>query len=214
MVRRRALPRLEPRKQPVQARSQATYRAILEAAARILEQTGYEALTTNHVAERAGVAIASLYEYFPNKQSLVAEVVRHTLDAILADLRESVGVLVQAGARAPAESVRGWLAAMFDAVRARRRLVGVLMREVAFLWDIPAVERARGQLFELARSSRAARAAALGLRPLPDATIYLLTTMTAAAILEAAIHPPAHLTAEQLIDSLADIVLSVAERAR
>jgi AcrR family transcriptional regulator len=53
------------RKRPTQARAQRTYRAIVEAGARVLERHGYEALTTNRVAELAGVGIASLYEYFP-----------------------------------------------------------------------------------------------------------------------------------------------------
>lgn len=63
---------LKPLKMPTQARSWATYNAILEAATYILIEQGYETLTTNHVAERAGVSIASLYQYFPNKESLVA----------------------------------------------------------------------------------------------------------------------------------------------
>lgn len=57
---------------PTQERSWATYRAILDATTHILITKGYEALTTNHVAEVAGVSIASLYQYFPNKESLVA----------------------------------------------------------------------------------------------------------------------------------------------
>lgn len=63
---------LTPLKKPTQARSKATYQAILEATTHILITQGYEALTTNHVAEIAGVSIASLYQYFPNKESLVA----------------------------------------------------------------------------------------------------------------------------------------------
>ena len=56
MATRRAPPVLAPRKLPTQARAQRTYRAIVEAGARVLERQGYEALTTNHVAARAGVA--------------------------------------------------------------------------------------------------------------------------------------------------------------
>ena len=76
MASRRAIPELAPRKRPTQARAQRTYRAIVEAGARVLERHGYEALTTNRVAELAGVGIASLYEYFPNKHALTAEVGR------------------------------------------------------------------------------------------------------------------------------------------
>src|SRR3569623_1610952 len=83
MAKKRALPARAPRKLPTQERARRTYLAILQAGARILERHGYEALTTNHVADLAGVGIASLYEYFPNKQALVAEIVRHVLAALL-----------------------------------------------------------------------------------------------------------------------------------
>lgn len=68
-----------PRKAPRQARSVETVRAIVEAAARILEQAGLAGFTTNAVAERAGVSIGSLYQYFPGKEALIgALIVRET----------------------------------------------------------------------------------------------------------------------------------------
>jgi AcrR family transcriptional regulator len=69
----------EPRKPPNQARARATVNAILDATARILAEEGFEAVNTNRVAEVAGVSVGSLYQYFPNKGSLVGAVaVRHT----------------------------------------------------------------------------------------------------------------------------------------
>jgi AcrR family transcriptional regulator len=64
----------DPRKHPRQARSRALVEAILDAAARILAQHGREALTTNVVAMKAGVSIGSLYQYFPNRESVIAAV--------------------------------------------------------------------------------------------------------------------------------------------
>ncbi|WP_051327117.1 TetR/AcrR family transcriptional regulator [Desulfatibacillum aliphaticivorans] len=59
------------RKTPIQGRSRETVSAILEAAAQVLEARGYAGTTTNHIADRAGVSIGSLYQYFPNKESIV-----------------------------------------------------------------------------------------------------------------------------------------------
>lgn len=71
--------RPSPRKQPVQERAQATVAAMVEAAARILEQQGRGGFSTNAVAERAGVSIGSLYQYFPGKEALIgALIVRET----------------------------------------------------------------------------------------------------------------------------------------
>jgi AcrR family transcriptional regulator len=75
------------RKQPRQARSQATIGVILQAAAHILGARGWRGLTTNSVAEAAGVSIGSLYQYFPNKLALVEAVRQRHFDEVLAILR-------------------------------------------------------------------------------------------------------------------------------
>jgi len=59
------------RKTPRQARARTTVDAILFAAAHILKTQGEPGLTTNRIAEVAGVSIGSLYQYFPNKQEIV-----------------------------------------------------------------------------------------------------------------------------------------------
>lgn len=79
-----------PRKTPRQRRSTATYEAILEAAARILEDEGAGRLTTNRVAARAGVSIGSLYQYFPSKAAIQAVLIRRMRLAMLDDLRAGV----------------------------------------------------------------------------------------------------------------------------
>ncbi|WP_417268854.1 TetR/AcrR family transcriptional regulator [Celeribacter sp.] len=69
-------PAPKPKKTPRQARARATFQAILEAAAHILQHSGPTALTTNLIAERAGVSIGSLYQYFPSKDAIISELIR------------------------------------------------------------------------------------------------------------------------------------------
>lgn len=68
--------KLTARKKPRQERSVATVEAILQAATYILTKRGWDTFTTNEVARKAGVNVASLYQYFPNKESIVAELQR------------------------------------------------------------------------------------------------------------------------------------------
>jgi AcrR family transcriptional regulator len=77
---------LKPRKRPVQARSEATVAAIFEAGFQVLLASGYCKLTTSRVAERAGVSVGTLYQYFPNRQSLV----RALLERYLAEMSASI----------------------------------------------------------------------------------------------------------------------------
>jgi AcrR family transcriptional regulator len=77
------------RKQPVQDRSAVTVEAILEATIRILERAGGGSFTTREVAEMAGVSVGSLYQYFPNKQALVSELLRRRLDHLVAVARKA-----------------------------------------------------------------------------------------------------------------------------
>jgi AcrR family transcriptional regulator len=58
------------RRQPTQRRAQETIEAILDAVIRLLKRGGVSAITTNSIAETAGVSIGSLYQYFPNKQAI------------------------------------------------------------------------------------------------------------------------------------------------
>lgn len=70
-----------PRRDPRQARSHAAVSAILEATALILREDGTAGFTTNRVAERAGVGIGTLYDYFPNKTAILVALARDILRA-------------------------------------------------------------------------------------------------------------------------------------
>ncbi|MEV0942065.1 TetR/AcrR family transcriptional regulator [Micromonospora wenchangensis] len=70
--------RLQPRREPRQVRAELTRERILAAAAHVFSEYGYAAGTTNRIAERARVSIGSLYQYFPNKDAILAALlVRH-----------------------------------------------------------------------------------------------------------------------------------------
>ncbi len=67
-------------------RSKLMFDSILEASTRVLEEVSFKKFTTNRVAEAAGISIGSLYQYFPNKQSILIELERIAIDKITANI--------------------------------------------------------------------------------------------------------------------------------
>jgi AcrR family transcriptional regulator len=86
------IPKARPamRKEPRQARSKATVEAIVQAGARVLGDQGWAGFTTNKVAEVAGVSIGSLYQYFPDKLSLIEAVRSHHFEDVLRVIRKAM----------------------------------------------------------------------------------------------------------------------------
>src|SRR5213592_4347702 len=72
------------RRVPVQGRSVARVARMLDACAELVDEIGYEALTTTLLAERAGVAIGSVYQFFPDKRALVQALTMRHLETYLA----------------------------------------------------------------------------------------------------------------------------------
>jgi AcrR family transcriptional regulator len=70
------------RRRAKQARSRSTIDAILEAAARVLVREGYAAATTNRIAEKAGVSIGTLYQYFADKNDLFDSLIRREMRSL------------------------------------------------------------------------------------------------------------------------------------
>ena len=140
LVRKTKASRYRPKKAPSQARAVATVDAILGATARILVTRGYAALTTNHVAKKAGVSIGSLYEWFPGKEALVAGLVDRHLARAESLLAERAAELEgDALARPPLELARALATTMVELHEDDPRLHRVLTEEVPH----PAETRAR-----------------------------------------------------------------------
>jgi AcrR family transcriptional regulator len=171
----------KPRKLPIQARSRATFDAILQACARILRESGLTAVTTNAVAERAGVSIGSLYEFFPSREAILATLVQQRLEA-LAPAVEST--LEEASTLDPASGVRLLIGRLIEAVAADRALFRVLLRDAPALRALPETKRAMAGFFEIGRAG-AARSPRLAL-PFPEADTWLIGRMVANAVLEIA----------------------------
>jgi AcrR family transcriptional regulator len=81
---------ISPRKSPRQARAKFTVDAIVEATTQVLRADGYDRLTTARAAERAGVSVGTLYQYFPNKAALASAVIDRNCEQFLTAFEQAI----------------------------------------------------------------------------------------------------------------------------
>jgi AcrR family transcriptional regulator len=135
-----ALNGFEPRQTPIQTRAAVTVGAISEATIQILLKQGVNRLTTTRVAERAGVSVGTLYQYSPNKQSL--------LFAVLADHLDKVAAAFEAACEQARQPLSDMVRAVVEAfVDAKMERIDVSLALYQFAADVggPALAKRVGQ---------------------------------------------------------------------
>jgi AcrR family transcriptional regulator len=176
-----------PRRQPRQARALATRAAIFEAAAQILEAEGEAGFNTNRVAERAGVSIGTLYQYFASKQAILAAMAREEN----ARVRREIAQGIEAGTLSPLRlAIRTQIAIFADRPATRRAALAAIMAEEGPL-GIARETRATGRL----------------LPPIGDRLdAFVLTQAVNGVIRAAVLEASPHLTDPRLEDALVRLV--------
>jgi AcrR family transcriptional regulator len=129
-------PGLYRRRHPCQARAQRTFETVLDAAVRLIEQDGVERATTRRIAVAAGVSIGAVYEYFPNKESIVL----HLGTSWLRRIREVVDALHPSRSAIP--DLLGYLNRMMSDVERLYRDQPGLLAVVRLIGAIPELREA------------------------------------------------------------------------
>lgn len=142
------MPDLEPRKLPRQERARVTFEALVEACAQLLARDGYAGLTTNAIAERAGVSVGTLYQFFPNKDAVLAALIRRRLLDTLPAVKESMQAARDTG------DALAWLVRhLVGRVVADREVLRALVRDVPFFWDLPETRDTLAGVFAAAEAA-------------------------------------------------------------
>lgn len=154
----RAQHSLAPRKTPRQTRATVTLDAIFEAAIQLLIESGMQRLTTTRVAERAGVSVGTMYQYFPHKESLVYALNERYLQA-LAQMIE--GVCASLHGAPISDMVRALVHTYWHAKTEKPEVTRALYRSVAEMDNQPLidafaarVDAATSAMFASARDAR------------------------------------------------------------
>lgn len=129
MPPRRQVPETK-RRVPRQARSAETVSLILEASAQILEARGLAGFTTNAVAERAGVSVGTLYQYFDDKRAILVALARQEVEATLTELRKATTAPEEATVEGRARAaVRAIVNGFRGRLRARKAVVQAVLAQ-------------------------------------------------------------------------------------
>lgn len=166
-------PHLTPRKKPRQARATVTLDAIFEATIQVLVSDGSRRLTTTRVAERAGVSVGTMYQYFPHKQALFYALNERYLDALAG--RVEAACRVQHGA--PIERMVDALVTTYWAAKTERiEVTHALYKSVAEIDNEPLIE-AFAHRADAAAAAMFASASDAAFADLPAVVLTLLTSI-------------------------------------
>ncbi len=193
-----------PRKMPAQDRSRATVGIILDAAARILVKNGYDAFTTNRVAEKAGVSIGSLYQYFPNKEALIGELQRRHVE----ELEQGIEEMAAQPQSAPlADIVRAAVERNVRAHLVDPALHRVLSEEIPPLgkldWEAGFIERAK----RLVRRAFEARREEIVVPDL-DLAVYVVMRTVEATVHDAVTEREGDVASGALVEEVTRMIVS------
>lgn len=190
------------RKAARQQRSRETVEVILEAAARILAAEGFEGATTNAIAQRAGVSIGSLYQYFPNKAALVRALNERHTGEVLTLFQQRFALV--ADAPLP-EAIRALVAGFVEAHRVNPALHRVLVAEEARVNARLETRRVEGEVAALIRAFLEARRA--DLRDVDPSLAAFLLVQALEAITHGAVMDRPDLLGDPLVDEATKLLL-------
>lgn len=175
----------------------------MRAAARILVRDGYEALTTNQVAEEAGASVGSLYQYFSSKQQLVAALLEQHIDNTMAQIREEVPRL----SLLPVEqAVPRFVELMIESHRVDPELHRVFVEQLPRVGQFAKVETNLNEGLVLAEAYL--RAHASELRPQDHALSAFLLVYTVEALTHVAVlSRPDWLAKPEFVSEISALVL-------
>lgn len=189
---------LKPRKNASQARSRQTVEVILEAAAHLLDHGGYARLNTNAIAVRAGVSIGSLYQYFPNKEAICAELARRYLRRQTEAFADN---LADTWRTDRGEQIRRTVRATVGIARSDMRAALILYKHLRFLPEHAGALKARREMEQTLRERYESPPPGQRLRN-PDIAAFFVVNVMGALLGETLEQRPEWLQEQRFIEEL------------
>jgi AcrR family transcriptional regulator len=195
--------RRTPKRKAKQERAQATVEAILKAAAYVLVESGYEKTNTNRIAEVAGVNIGSLYQYFSNKEEIIAELIERQLQLTMKAFAERLESVTEID---PKVGARLLIRAIIAARKVDPRLRKVFDDQIPKSGKLNRLREFELQSAEMLARFLDARKPELRIKD-PDLAAFLIVHLVNGLLRVMPGYPPGKISDARLEDELTDIVL-------
>lgn len=192
------------RKAPTQARAGMTVAAIIEAATQILQRDGEERLTTNRIAERAGVSIGSLYQYFADKEAIIEAIAERERDQIIASVLHA---LSQKEASDTESRVRDVIRTIISAFARRKRARRIVIISMLRRWQTGSEPQGADVVAQFMVDGAGRNSDARQRRTTP-VSAFVLTRALMGPIRAAVIEDSPFLESQEFEDELVRMVLS------
>jgi AcrR family transcriptional regulator len=190
------------KRQPTQPRARETVQRIIDATAALLLEQGVDAVTTNKVAERAHVNIASLYQYFPNKQALLSALLQQYWNELTRRLND---LLDQLGDARVEESTRLWATMGIAWFREGGSVLLELLRNQALLASLPEARAFEHRLMDAMRRFLLKQRDRLQVADLERA-IYVAFTACTAILTKHLLEPVPYYSDEEIVEELVQLM--------
>lgn len=190
------------KRQPTQPRARQTVQRIIDATAALLLEQGVDAVTTNKVAERAHVNIASLYQYFPNKQALLSALLQQHVNELSRRLND---LLDQLGDVRVEDSTRLWATMGIAWFREGGSVLLELLRNQALLASLPEARTFEHRLMDAMRRFLLKQRERLQVDDLERA-IYVAFSACSAVLTKHLLEPVPYYTDAEIVEALVQLM--------
>ena len=190
------------RRKPAQERALHKVELILESATRIIDQEGLDGLTTNRIAETAGISIGTLYQYFPNKQAIIYTLGQRELQDVT---RKLVSTLREQSSQSSEDPARRVIRTVFGSFDGRSRVYRLLLGNALAQGNHAVLDDAANLIAGIL-TSKAVQLSIGSTRQLSKAEAFVLTWAFVGVTRAAVVADENSLTSEQIEDALLTLI--------
>lgn len=196
-------PAVNARKSPKQERAKETIQCLIEATAQFLLRHDYDSLSTNKIAEVAGVSIGTLYQYFPSKEALVVALVRKQFESDFERIRV---LLEETDTHSFAEGVEKIVGACLEIFSQQTQLRLVIFEQSRKLALTKSKETLQQRIRNLLLDNFEKKSCGQYKRP-SELSMYVVTSAVVGSLIAAASEHPEYLTSSKFEAELVKLIL-------